>query len=149
MQRRTEDAERCDNTVCTYRVRDRLPSLPASPFDFAQGRRGGYSGYCEPLHAKSFRSMRVQQLRATNISFTHNAADPRQGEFKFLRLRRRWHKQSRLCGTRSHGFGSKTNFYDRRARRMRLQIKLQQLEENSGVEQRHRQAQRAPENARM
>src|SRR5580658_3010253 len=79
--------------------------------------------------------MRVQQFQRSHFVVPDNARNPSQRKFKLLRFRRRRKKKSILRRPRPHWFCCQLNFDDGSARRMRLQIKLQQLEKSSRVEQ--------------
>ena len=93
---------------------------------------------CKSLHAKTLGTIRVQQFQRSNFVFANDSRNARQCELKFFRLRRRRKKKAALRRAWPHRLRPQMNFEDRSSRRMRIQIKLQQLEENFGIQQRHR-----------
>ena len=79
--------------------------------------------------------MSVQQLQRPHFIFAYNSCDSRQREFEFFRLRGRRQKQPALRRARAHRFRRQLDLYDGSAGWVRIQIKLQELEKNFGVQQ--------------
>ena len=78
-------------------------------------------------HAKTIRTIRVEQLRRSHILRSHQISDTSQCHFELLRLRRGRQEQSMLHRAQQDRRQSDKDFLHRRLRRPSAQIKLQQL----------------------
>ncbi len=88
--------------------------------------------------------MRVYHFRRTHLQLggladdrqpaADDCPDPRQRQLQLFRFLRGRHEQSVLCPARFSRHGFQPDLRDRRARRMRLQLQLQQFQENLRVE---------------
>ena len=78
--------------------------------------------------------MRVEQLHGADLLLTNNAGDAGEREFQFFRLRRGGEEQASLRRARTRRFRGEMNLHNRCPRRMRVQIELQEFQENLGVE---------------
>ena len=87
--------------------------------------------------------MGIQQLQRSHARFADQSGNTRQREFQFFRFGRRWQKQAALRRSWPRRFRRKMNLQDGRARRMRIQIQLQQLEEKFGIQHGKRKSESA------
>ena len=101
-------------------------------------------GY-KTTHAKAFGTIGIQQLKRADFVFSDNASNTRQSKLQLFGLRRRRTEQAALGRAWARGLCGQMNFYNGCARRMRVQIQLQQLEKKFGVEHRQRKAEGAAE----
>ena len=93
------------------------------------------------LHAKSIRTVRIQQLRNPRAAFSHHAVDAGERDLQLFGLGSDGQKQAALRRTRTRRFGCDPQFADGRSRRMRRQVQLQQLQKHLGIAHGHRQTQ--------
>src|SRR5579862_46075 len=85
-------------------------------------------------HAESFRMMRIEQFHGADFLFADDAGNAGEGKLQFFRLRRGRQEQASLGRTRARRFGGEMNFHNGCSRRMRVQIELQELQKNLGIE---------------
>ena len=93
----------------------------------------------ETAHAESFGMMRVQQFERSYFLLAYHAGDAGECEFQLFGFGRRRQEEASLGRARAGGFSGEMNLYDGRSGRMCVEIELQQLEKNFGIEHGKRQ----------
>src|SRR5438309_11202788 len=89
--------------------------------------------------------MRVQQFERSYFLLPYHACDAGQCQFQLFGFGRRREEQASLGQARAGGLGREMNFYNGRSGRMGVEVELQQLEKNLGIEHGKRQREAANE----
>ena len=77
--------------------------------------------------------MCVEQFRCPHVLFSNDGADACQGQFQFFRFRSEGQKQSVLDAAGLDRFGGECDFHDGGWGAMRIQVQLEQFQQNLGI----------------